>query len=196
MTKTTLIGAVVLLAFGIALGWWIGSLNSEVEERETVRYVSQTPTTIYLKEPQPISVKPIELPSIQYRDSVLVPIPADTASIIADYLKRREYELDYSTDTTGTFKVRAIVEANRLASAEATIVPLQREIERVVELKPRKFRPYIGGGVGIGDNITASLQVGALINNKHLPSVGYQRFGSSNYITLNYGYIFEGRRNQ
>lgn len=55
-------------------------------------------------------------------------IPADTAAILADYLRERDYPLDFSTDSTGRFLVTATVGRNRLLSAEATIEPLIREV--------------------------------------------------------------------
>lgn len=179
------------LAIGFFCGWLIGS-RKEVKSVENVRYTCQPTTEIASLFPKWESSKPIELPMLQYRDTIReeVHIPADTASIIADYLQRREYNLDFSTDSTGVYKVRAVVEANRLASATATITPLVREVERVTEVQPRMFRPYIGGGVGIGKNISASLEVGALLKNKHLPRLGYMRVGKDNYITASYGYCF------
>ena len=180
--------AIVLLGLGIGLGWWLGSLNSEVDVREMVQYVELPPITKVIEKPVPIKTEPITIEKVvTVREEVA--IPADTAAIIADYLQRREYDLDFSTDTTGTFKVNAIVEANRLTKATATIAPLQKEIEHTV-VKVRPFRSYIGGGVGIGKELSASLNVGALIKDHHLPSVGYQRIGNGNYITINYGYVF------
>lgn len=175
---------------GLFVGWLIGS-RQEVEIREAVRYVERPSTHIELA-PQPIRVEPIALPKLQYHDTITITerIPADTAGIVADYLKRRDYEIDFSTDSTGTFKVAAVVSRNRLASASATIRPLQREIERLVEARPRVFRPFIGGGVGVGAQFNASAEVGALLKDHHLPRVGYQRAGNANYITVSYGYIF------
>ena len=188
MTNNSTYWAVGAFVVGEILGWWLGSLNSEVEVREKVQYVELPPITKVIEKPVPIKTEPITIEKVvTVREEVV--IPADTAAIIADYLQRREYNLDFSTDTTGTFKVNAIVEANRLASATATIVPLQMQIENTV-VKARAFRPYLGGGVGIGKELSASLNVGALINEHHLPSVGYQRIGYGNYITINYGYVF------
>ena len=190
MTRNVL-WAIVTLLVGLSIGWLIGS-RQKVEIVESVRYVERPATRIDFDMPTPIMVERIDLPSIQYHDTITITerIPADTADIIADYLKRREYEIDFSTDSTGIFKVQAVVYCNRLASASATIQPMQREIERVAEVQPRKFRPYIGGGVGIGSQFSASVEVGALLKNHHLPRVGYQRIGNGNYITIGYGYAF------
>lgn len=179
------------LVVGFFCGWLLGS-RQEVQIVEEVRYVERPATRIDFEFPKPTKVERIELPSIQYHDTITLTerIPADTATIVADYLKRREYELDFSTDSTGIFKVQAVVYCNRLASASATIQPLQREIERVAEVRPRKFRPYIGGGVGVSSQFSASVEVGAMLKDHHLPRVGYQRVGNGNYITINYGYLF------
>lgn len=178
--------AVLLLGFG--LGWWLGSLCEPAETiREEVRYVELPPITKVVEKPIPIREEVIVRDTI--REEVAVVMPADTASIVADYLKRRTYHLDFSSDTTGIYKVRAIVEANQLTHASATIQPLQREVENTV-VKVRTFRPFVGGGVAIGNNVGASLEVGAVIKEHHLPKVGYQRIGSQDYITIGYGYIF------
>lgn len=178
-----------MLLVGIALGWWLGRGKVEEIVREEVRYVERPATTIAYKMPEPIKVGRIDLPRLQYIDTIReeVRIPADTASIVADYLKRREYALDFSNDTLGVFKVDAIVEANRLTSAMATIRPLQREVRDV-----RALRPYLGGGVGIGSRMSASVEVGALLKERHLVRVGYQRVGNDNYLTLGYGITFGG----
>ena len=191
MSFRNILPLLATLVAGIFCGWLIGA-KQEVQVIEEVRYVERPLTRIDFEMPKPTKVESIELPSIQYHDTITITerIPADTAGIVADYLKRREYELDFSTDSTGIFKVEAVVYCNRLASATAQIIPIQRELERIVEVQPRKFRPYIGGGVGVGAQMSASVEVGAMLKDHHLPKVGYQRIGNGNYITINYGYIF------
>lgn len=191
MSFRNILIAISVFVLGIGIGWLLGSLSSEVIVREKVRYVQRPMTEISIELPTPTKVEIVKFPRIQYTDTITITerIPTDTAGIINDYLQRRTYDLDFSTDTTGIFKVQAVVEANRLASASAQIIPLQREVENTV-VKVRPFRPYIGGGIAISKSIGASVEVGALLKEHHLPRVGYQRLGNGNYITLNYGYIF------
>ena len=177
--------ATLLLGFGA--GWWLGSRKTEEVVREEVRYIERPATIVYVEKPTLVREEVIVHDTIYKREEVR--IPADTASIIADFIKRREYELDFSTDSTGIYKVQAVVYRNRLESASATITPLQREIVTTIK-EVRKFRPYIGGGIGIGSQWSASFEVGALLKDHHLPRVGYQRLGSDNYLTIGYGYTF------
>jgi hypothetical protein len=184
--------AILLLGFGA--GWWLGSRKSTTEiVREEVRYVERPATKIdteLFPRWQDVGIAD-KLPRLQYTDTIReeVRIPADTAGIVADYIKRREYELDFSTDSTGIYKVQAVIYCNRLESASATITPLQRDIVTTIK-EVRKFRPYIGGGVALGAKAGASLEVGALLKDHHLPRVGYQRLGKDNYLTIGYGYTF------
>ena len=178
------------LIVGVFCGWLIGS-RQEVQINEVVRYVPQS--TIHIDSelfPKPTKVENIELPRLQYTDTVReeVCIPADTAGIVADYFKRRAYDLDFSTDTTGIYKVHAVIVCNRLESASATIVPLQREVENTV-VKVRKFRPFAEVGVAIGDKVGASLGLGGIIKEKHIISAKYMRIGNNNYYGGEYGYI-------
>lgn len=192
MTHRATIWLFIAFAIGIFGGWWLGSRGGEKVVREEVRYVERESVNITIDLPKPIKIKPISLPLYIYRTDTIreeIIIPADTASIVADYLKKREYDLDFSTDSTGVFKVRAVVYCNRLASASATITPYQREVANTL-VKTRKFSPFIGGGIGIGSKWSASIEVGALFQDNHLPRVGYQRVGNGNFITINYGYVF------
>lgn len=181
----------LLLGFGV--GWWFGSGEDTTDiVREKVRYVERPATKIDTDLfPEPTKVVNIELPRLQYTDTVRIveQIPADTAGILADYFKRRIYNLDFSTDTTGIYKVQAVIVCNRLESASATIVPLQREVVNTV-VKVRKFRPFVSGGVAIGDKVGASLGLGGIIKEKHIVSVKAMRLGNNNYYGGEYGYIF------
>lgn len=192
-TFTYIISAIVLLGAIFSLGWWLGSSRKEVEVREKVRYVERPATKIDFNFAMLEQLARLDLPKMQYHDTTYITlrerIPADTGAIIADYLKRRAYELDFSTDTTGVFKVDAIVEANRLVYASATIQPLQREVENTV-VKVRKFRPFVSGGVAIGTNVGATLGVGGIIKDKHIVSAKYTRYGAHDIYGAEYGYIF------
>lgn len=60
-------------------------------------------------------------------DTAIKYIYQDTSLLmdaIADYTTTRKYLLDYSTDTTGVFKVDLDVERNKLQNAVSTIQPL------------------------------------------------------------------------
>ena len=176
----------LLLCFGA--GWWLGSRQKVVEIKEEVRYVELPPITKVIEKPVPIKTEPVTIKEVVevVKEEAM---PTDTTANIADFLKRREYNLDFSSDSTGVYKVNAIVEANRLTRASATIIPLQREVEQTV-VKVRQFRPYVGGSLSIGVKPGASLEVGILLKDHHFPKVGYQRLGNENYITAGYGYLF------
>ena len=179
------------LVVGIFWGWFIGS-QQETQIIENVRYVERPATKIDTDLfPEPIKVEKIDFPKLQYTDTVreVVLIPADTAGIVADYLKRREYNLDFSTDTTGIYKVQAVISCNRLESASATIQPLQRDVENTI-VKVPKFRPFMSCGVTIGDKVGVSLGLGGIIKEKHIISAKYMIIGNGNYYGGEYGYIF------
>lgn len=188
MAYRNILSLLTTLLLGFGAGWWLGSRKEPIEVlREEVRYVELPPITKVIEKPVPVRETIYVRDTV--REKVEVIIPADTASIVSDYLKRREYNLDFSTDTTGVFKVDAVVEANKLTSASATIVPLQREVENTV-VKVRKFRPFVSGGIAIGDDVGASLGVGGIIKEKHILSAKYMRIDNGNYYGGEYGYIF------
>lgn len=194
-TFTYILSALVLLGAMFALGWWLGSRKEPIEVvREKVRYVELPPITKVVEKPVPVREEIIvrvneDKQEAGKKEEVAATSQTDTTNTVADYFKRREYNLDFSTDTTGVFKVDAVIECNRLASATATIQPLQREVENTV-VKVRKFRPFAEVGVAIGDKVGASLGVGGIIKEKHIVSVKAMRIGNNNYYGGEYGYIF------
>lgn len=188
----------VSLIVGVICGWVIGS-QQEVQIVENVRYIERPATTIKIGSPQLYKSEPIDipqfrsLPQLQLCDTVreTVTVPADTAAIISDYLQRREYDLDFSTDTTGVFKVQAAVEANKLVEASATIIPLQREVETSIVYKPKPYRPMIKIGVPFGkQRYGVEGGVGVLIKDRWLPSVSYMRLDKENFVKVECGIVF------
>ena len=193
MAYRNILPLLAVLLLGFVVGWWLGSLREPTEVvREKVRYVERPATKIdteLFPKWQDVGIAD-KLPRLQYTDTVReeVRIPADTAGIVADYFKRRTYNLDFSTDTTGIYKLQAVICCNRLEHASATIVPLQREVENTI-VKVRKFRPLVSGGVAIGDKVGTTLGVGGIIKEKHILSAKYMRIGNGNYYGAEYGYI-------
>ena len=109
------------VAGALLFGWGYhhGAASVEIRDSVIVRYRPGRVVRDTIREPYPVIVR--EPP-----DTIC--IPADTAAILADYLRERAYPLDFSTDSTGRFLVMATVGRNRLLSAEATIEPLIREV--------------------------------------------------------------------
>ena len=196
--KEKLTYIIVSLVVGVICGWLIGS-QQEVQIIENVRYVERPATNIKIDSPRLYRSKPIDwpklqsLPRLQLCDTVreTVVVPADTAAIISDYLQRREYDLDFSTDTTGVFKVQAAVEANKLVEASATIIPLQREVETSIVYKPKSYRPMIKIGVPFGkQRYGVEGGVGVPIKDRWLPSVSYMRLDKENFVKVECGIVF------
>ena len=91
------------LIVGIFCGWLICG-RQEVQIKESIKYVYRSATKIDTDLfPEPIKVERIDLPKLQYHDTTFVQVPADTTAILNDYFKRRTYDIDFSTDSTGIY---------------------------------------------------------------------------------------------
>ena len=110
-----------LATAGTLFGWGYrrGAASVEIRDSVIVRYRPGRVIHDTIRDPYPVIVR--EPPDT-------IRIPVDTAAILADYLRERDYPLDFSTDSTGRFLVTATVGQNRLLSADATIEPLIREV--------------------------------------------------------------------
>ena len=157
--------AVLLAVIGVLLfGWGYrrGIASVEVRDSVSVQLRPLPSVTVTVREPWPVAVR-------EPADTVWVTLPADTAAIVADYLRMREYHLDFSSDTTGRYTVDAVVGQNRLLEITPTIEPLIREVThtrtQVVTHSPR-FAVTAGVGVAYtprGLQPTAGVQVGVVL---------------------------------
>ena len=118
-----------LAAGALLFGWGYrrGAASVVVRDSVTVRLKPLPPLTVTIRDPWPVAVH-------DPPDTVRIPAPADTAAIIADYLRTRDYHFDFSSESTGMFLVDASVGRNRLLAISPTIRPLMKEVERVREV--------------------------------------------------------------
>lgn len=134
-----------LVAGSLLFGWGYrrGAASAEIRDSIITRWVPW-PVPVYdtIREPYPVAVR-------EPADTVWKYMIVDTAAIIADYLRERDYRLDFSTDSTGTFLVDATVGENRLLRATSVVKPLFREIT-VTKLQTEVRPPRWEMGLSLG----------------------------------------------
>lgn len=134
------------LIAGLFFGWGYrrGAASVEMRDSTVTRWVPW-PVPVYdtIREPYPVAVR-------EPADTVWKYMSVDTAAIIADYLLERDYRLDFSADSTGTFLVDATVGENRLLRASAVVKPVVREITVTklhTEVRPPRWEMGLALGI-------------------------------------------------
>lgn len=184
MNKSITISVVTLIAIIISagVGYLWGVKSVKIPEPETtidIRYEKGDTIRITKYLPSPSSV-----------DTIYVDRPAetDTAALYAvwdDYYLKRKYELDFSTDTTGIFKVEAEVSRNKLTSSSAFMQPYVKTIkETKTVIKIPAFQYYSMFGTS-ADLATNKIQFGIDYKQKFLFGVSGIRMKD------NYSYTFD-----
>lgn len=130
----------------LLFGWGYrrGAASVEMRDSTVTRWVPW-PVPVYdtIREPYPVAVR-------EPADTVWKYMSVDTAAIIADYLLERDYRLDFSADSTGTFLVDATVGENRLLRASAVVKPVFREITVTklhTEVRPPRWEMGLALGI-------------------------------------------------
>lgn len=117
-----------------------------------------------------------------------VPIPADTAALYATWKKfheYNEYELDFSNDSLGVFKVSTKVTRNEMVYASSIIKPNMRTVyEKEVVYKVPTIQFYTMLGTSL-DSRTNKLQFGIDLKNKFMIGASGIRLDDK------YGYILD-----
>lgn len=136
----------MLIVGSLFFGWGYrrGAASVEMHDSTVTRWV-QWPVPVYdtIREPYPVAVR-------EPADTVWKYMSVDTAAIIADYLLERDYRLDFSADSTGTFLVDATVGENRLLRASAVVKPVVREITVTklhTEVRPPRWEMGLALGI-------------------------------------------------
>ena len=182
------IGALIAVTVAFVLGILVGKgyADTETVGKEVVKikpeYLPAVRDTIYY--PQPYF--------IGYTDTVYQPIPAvvDTAAILKDYYLTRKYNLDFSNDSIGVFKVDLDVNRNMLANVFSEIRPIRTTIERtkvVSKVPATQFYTIAGTSANLKWN---KIQVGIDLRQKYLNGVSGLRHNNDFGYTIDLGVKF------
>ena len=184
----------IIFVAAMCLGFFsLGRSSVYIPEPAEVKHDTTyipTPYAVHdtLKIPVPAAVVP---PDTVYYP---VPEPIDTAALFAvwlDYYTTRDYDLDFSNDTLGVFRVAAKVNQNKITEAISTIQPIVRVITNTETFyKERPLQPWVMATTGVTDFKFQSITVGADLYDKWMVGVGGVRYDKCGAVTVNVGYKF------
>lgn len=181
-TKTTIILSIVVLFLVFMLGRCSNVNKNIAKTEETIKYVpSPYPVHDTIYEPKPYEVVRHK------RDTVYLTQDVDTAKILEDYFLTRRYELDFSSDSLGVFKVNTEVSENSIISATSYIQPKYKTIiqeNTIYKTTPVQFYAMIGSSI---DFKTNKISLGVDLNQKYLLGVSGIRFGDNACYTIDFG---------
>ena len=185
--------SIILAILMFVLGFIVSRLTigeQEVETKTVIKYKKQ-PYAVHDTIGRPV-------PYAEYRDTGSVkyiflpgePIEPDTAAILADYLVRRKYNLDFSNDTLGVFKVDAEVTQNHLVNAVSTIQPIIRTVETERTIYKQK-KLQIWGMFGTSPKLDFNkVQIGLDLKEHYMIGVSGYRIDNKYDYTIDFGYKF------
>lgn len=180
--KTAIILSIVALILGFLLGRCSDVNENIAKTEEVVKYVS-SPYLVYDTIYKP---KPYEVVSHK-RDTVYLTQDVDTAKILEDYFLTRRYELDFSSDSLGVFKVNTEVSENSIISATSYIQPKYKTIVQentIYKVPPLQFYAMVGSSL---DFKTNKVSLGVDLKQKYLLGVSGVRFNENFSYTVDVG---------
>ena len=172
---------------GFLIGRYCFQKEPEVKTVTEIKYLPGDTVLKKVEKPVPYAV----------HDTVVEPV--DTAALYEaweDYHRTRQYALDFSNDTLGTFKVDAIVHKNELTDVQTTIVPIIKTVETTkTEIVDNK--KFIQGFVSIGTSVhnfnTQQVTAGVEFVERFDVSATAIRYNSDFTYTINFGIKFGGK---
>lgn len=114
----------------------------------------------------------------------------DSSAILKDYFLSKRYNLDFSNDTLGVFKIDAVVNQNRLVNAVSTIQPIIRTIETketIYKVPIMQFYGIVGSSL---DMKTTQIQLGIDLRQKIIIGISGIQHNNSYGYTINAGIKF------
>lgn len=186
ISSTTLIAILI----GFVIGYFLGKSSVEIPKgkvEKIITYSQGKTITKTISVPEPYAVHDTTYQTIG------IPAVVDTAALYevwCDYYLARDYELDFSEDTLGVFKVNASVTQNKLVSATSTIKPLIRtetETKTIYKVPTIQFYTLIGTSLDLQTN---QIQAGVDLKQKYLIGVSGIRRDNDWGYTFNLGIKF------
>lgn len=178
----------VLIAFvvGFLVGYFLAkSYLDKPEEiiKTVIKYEKGDTDTIKIDNPVPYKV----YDTITKLQVVYV---VDTNKVIDDYFKVREYKLDFSNDTLGSFLVNAKVHQNLLLSAKAQITPIIKTMttDKIkYEVKTFSFYTMLGTSIDLKCN---KISAGVKLKDKFMIGASGIRMNDCFNYTIDFGMVF------
>lgn len=177
---------IILIALAMLLCFLLGRCSNENEKiaktKEVVKYVP-SPYPIY---DTIYEIKPYEIVKYKY-DTIFLKSKQDTDNVVKDYFTTKKYELDFSNDTLGIFKVNTEVSMNELISASSFIQPKIKTITKdntLYKVKPLQLYTTLGSSFDLKTN---RISVGVDVNQKYLIGISGVRFSDNFSYTLDVG---------
>lgn len=196
--------SIILVAVALIIGFLIGRAfvnERPIETKKIIKYVkSQNVIKDTVTYPEPYEVVKWRDRKSK-RDTIFLPYKViskdgkevavvDTSNSIKDYFLTRKYNLDFSNDTIGIFRVNAEVNQNRLILANSYINPMIKtvtETKTIHKVPLLQFYTMIGSSVDLKTN---QLQFGIDLKQKFLIGVSGIRMNDKYGYTINAGIKF------
>lgn len=193
-SRYILITAIILIGLVAAdffCGYYFGkkSIESKITKKETeISWVKGKTIRDTIFQPKPYeTIKNDTVSQIIYE---LIHDTIRIAEVIEDYYAEKKYNLDFSTDTTGVFKVDVGIRENNLIYANSEITPLIKTITETNYIQQRKkVGFFIAAGTSLKFN-TQKLEFGVLIKDRFLIGLTGIRLKKEFNYTLDFGVKF------
>ena len=187
---TISIGSIIASLAAFIIGVLIGKgYTDTVEvEKEVVKWKTKQLPPIHDTIPMPV-------PYLVFDTDTVVKIiehqaEVDTLKILADYYRVRKYDLDFSNDSIGVFKVNIDVTKNMLANASSEIRPIRTTIERIKTINNVQTLQFYGMFGSSLDFKANKIQVGLDFRQKYLLGVSGIRLDDKYGYTIDLGIKF------
>lgn len=187
---TISLSSIIIAAVVFFVGYLVGKGYADTKEVEkvVVKYKTEQLPPIHDTIPNPV---PYYVHNTDTVERIIEhTIEVDTLAILADYYRLRNYDLDFSHDSIGTFKVNLDVTKNRLANARSEIRPIRNTVETIrtiSNVKTIQFYGILGSSVDLKTN---KIQFGIDLRQKYLIGVSGIRLDDKFGYTIDLGAKF------
>lgn len=180
---------IIVVLITAVIGYLIGRASVDIPGEKIITKIEyikgeEIRDTIFIPKPYEVI-----LPS----DTIKIPIPTDTAALYAiwkDYFSTRKYELDFSNDTLGIYKVNTTVSQNKLMMTNSYIKPNVKvitETQTILRVPAVQIFGMIGTSVDLQTN---KIQLGIDLKQKYLIGLSGIRYKENYSYTIDLGIKF------
>lgn len=182
----SIIAAVAIFFIGYLVGR--GYADTIEVEKEVVKWKTEQLPPIHDTIPQSVPYL-VENTDTVYK-IIEHTLEVDTLAILADYYRVRNYDLDFSNDSVGIFKVNLDITKNALANARSEIRPIRNTVETIRainNIKAIQLYSILGSSVDLKTN---KIQFGVDLRQKYLIGVSGIRMDDRYGYTIDLGMKF------